>query len=131
VPDNGSCQAALFGRHWFHLDLPRHLHAFTQPALDGFLRRQGYALAPVTTVEASQCLFGFVQSTYNLLFPSAANRFYRLLQGGNGALQVLELIAWSAGALLILPAALLELLVAARLGRSATAVRFAFRPKRA
>ena len=44
VPDQGSLQARLFGRHWFHLDVPRHLWHFSARGLEklpGNQRLQG------------------------------------------------------------------------------------------
>ena len=37
VPDYASLQAKLFGKYWFHLDLPRHLHHFESDWLCGKL----------------------------------------------------------------------------------------------
>ena len=44
VPNYGSYQSRLFGKHWFHLDLPRHLFHFTQGTLFGMLNRAGFAV---------------------------------------------------------------------------------------
>jgi 2-polyprenyl-3-methyl-5-hydroxy-6-metoxy-1,4-benzoquinol methylase len=37
VPDYSSLQAKLFGKYWFHLDWPRHLHHFKSDWLCGKL----------------------------------------------------------------------------------------------
>jgi SAM-dependent methyltransferase len=42
VPNAGSLEARLFGRHWFAWDLPRHLSHFTPRSLTAMLREEGF-----------------------------------------------------------------------------------------
>jgi hypothetical protein len=65
VPDYSSLQAKLFGKYWFHLDLPRHLHHFESDWLCGKLARGGNELKIARFAEIDQSLFGFIQSCQN------------------------------------------------------------------
>jgi 2-polyprenyl-3-methyl-5-hydroxy-6-metoxy-1,4-benzoquinol methylase len=42
VPNAGSLETQLFGRHWFAWDLPRHLSHFTPRSLTAMLREAGF-----------------------------------------------------------------------------------------
>lgn len=44
VPNFDSRQARFFGRHWYALDLPRHLHHFSPRALEILLDESGFQL---------------------------------------------------------------------------------------
>ena len=49
VPNFGSWQARLFGRHWFHLDFPRHLYHFTARSLQTQLESANLQLVSKNT----------------------------------------------------------------------------------
>jgi SAM-dependent methyltransferase len=80
VPNFGSAQRRLFGRHWLHLDLPRHLWHVDRRGLDPILSRLGLVVEEVSTRSPEQDLFGFVQSSLNALFPSSPNRLFFALR---------------------------------------------------
>ena len=69
VPDSRGWQARLFGRHWLHLDVPRHLHHFSLPALRALLANAGLEAVDVWHHELEYDLFGWVQSTLNVIMP--------------------------------------------------------------
>ena len=130
VPNFGSGQRRLFGRHWLHLDLPRHLWHIDRAALDPILSRLGLSVEEVSTRSPEQDLFGFVQSALNVLFPSAPNRLFFALrrQAPKGAAPAPLVTAASflLAPLLGLPA-LADLLLSSLSGTGATLVVYARR----
>ena len=69
VPNRASWQARLFGRRWFHIDVPRHLFHFTPTALRRLLERQGLTPVRRWNLEFEIDLFGWTQSALNLVLP--------------------------------------------------------------
>jgi SAM-dependent methyltransferase len=69
VPDSGGWQARLFGRHWLHLDVPRHLYHFSLPSLRGALEGAGLEVIRVWHHEAEYDWFGWIQSGLNRIMP--------------------------------------------------------------
>lgn len=67
VPDFGGFQARLFGNKWFHLDSPRHLFHFTDKTLKRCLEDAGFKVVKRRNLSWEYDLFGFVQSSLNLL----------------------------------------------------------------
>ncbi len=67
VPDFGGFQARLFGNKWFHLDSPRHLFHFTDKTLKRCLDDAGFKVIKRRNLSWEYDLFGFVQSTLNLV----------------------------------------------------------------
>jgi len=65
VPDFGSPQAGRWGRDWFHLDVPRHLHHFTRDTLCRALDNAGLTPVHWRTMAFEYDLFGDVQSALN------------------------------------------------------------------
>jgi 2-polyprenyl-3-methyl-5-hydroxy-6-metoxy-1,4-benzoquinol methylase len=126
VPNFGSAQRALFGRHWFHLDLPRHLHHFDREALGRVLGDAGLEVVSTSTASIDQNYFGFMQSALNALFPSRPNRLYSLLkkQTTGPRTPAFDLMQLALGAALF-PASLLENALALPFGRGATLVTYA------
>lgn len=80
VPDNGGWQARIFGRHWLHLDVPRHLFHFDQRSLDGLLERAGLTPRRHWHQEIEYDLLGWSQSALNAVGP-APNVFFHSLIG--------------------------------------------------
>lgn len=78
VPDLDSAQARLFGRHWLHLDPPRHLYQYTSGALDRLLTGNGFAVIRRERFSLSMGSFGYLQSLLNVFMPSR-DLFYNLL----------------------------------------------------
>lgn len=70
VPDAGGAQARLFGAHWRHLDVPRHLFHFTRGSLLGLLERAGFEAEWWWHQEIEYDLLGWTQSALDGLgFP--------------------------------------------------------------
>lgn len=69
VPDGGGLQARLFGRHWAHLDVPRHLYHFDDRSLTRLLQRVGFQVRRRYHQELEYELFGWVQSALNAILP--------------------------------------------------------------
>ena len=70
VPDAGGLQASIFGRHWFHLDTPRHLYHFGQESAQRLLDRTGFRPLSWWHQEFEYDLMGWAQSALNALqFP--------------------------------------------------------------
>ncbi|MBI4676206.1 MAG: class I SAM-dependent methyltransferase [Elusimicrobia bacterium] len=67
VPNVESLQAGLFGRHWFHLDVPRHYFHFGAESLASVLVRQGFAIVQEDHFCLEQNPYGWIQSLYNSL----------------------------------------------------------------
>jgi SAM-dependent methyltransferase len=69
VPDSRGWQARLFGRHWLHLDVPRHLYHFSLPSLRAALDQSGLEVVRVWHHEVEYDWFGWIQSALNRLMP--------------------------------------------------------------
>jgi SAM-dependent methyltransferase len=65
VPDFGGWQARLFGRHWLHLDVPRHLQHFTAFSLGKMLDEAGFQKFVEWHQEVEYDCFGWIQSALN------------------------------------------------------------------
>jgi SAM-dependent methyltransferase len=83
VPDAGGLQAKMFGRKWFHLDVPRHLYHFDADSLTHLLQSSGYSVRRQWHQELEYDLLGWSQSTLNLLF-ALPNVFFYCLTGKLG-----------------------------------------------
>ena len=139
VPNYSSLQRILFGRHWFHLDCPRHLYHFRKRLLLTWLDENGLTVATVGTFSAEQNLFGFVQSALNVCFGRRRpNAFYHLLRrshAGPGTAaptsrRLLGLLGYAAIAAAVFPLAVIEAVAAAVTGTGATLVVYARRADR-
>jgi SAM-dependent methyltransferase len=62
VPNIGSWQARFAGRHWLHLDVPRHLCHFTPDALERALGAAGFRLARIDFRSLEHDPLGWVQA---------------------------------------------------------------------
>lgn len=67
VPNYSSLQARLTGRHWFHLDIPRHYHHFHLKVLQRLLRENGFEILETSHFVFEQNPYGWFQSLYNAL----------------------------------------------------------------
>jgi SAM-dependent methyltransferase len=70
VPDSRGWQARLFGRDWFHLDVPRHLYHFSLLSLRAALDQAGLEVIRVWHDEAEYDWFGWIQSALNRIMPA-------------------------------------------------------------
>lgn len=78
VPNSGSFQAKLFGRHWLHLDVPRHLYHFNLKSLKGLLKKVGFTITHDRYGEVEYDILGWSQSFMNCLLPQS-NLFFKIL----------------------------------------------------
>lgn len=79
VPNIESLQAQLFGRLWFHLDVPRHYHHFGESSLVSMIERRGYTVERKEQLNLEQNPYGALQSLMNRFgFPE--NFLYSLLK---------------------------------------------------
>jgi SAM-dependent methyltransferase len=81
VPDSQGWQARLFGRHWLHLDVPRHLYHFSLPSLRAALDQSGLEVVRVWHHEAEYDWFGWIQSALNRIMPRPNILFDALTRG--------------------------------------------------
>lgn len=130
VPNFGSFQSRLFGKHWFHLDLPRHLFHLTRSSLERALKTQGFEPMLWETRSADQNLYGFVQSALNSLFSwQSPNLLYGTLKNSKEAKrspgQWLSLFVQLGLCTLLGPLALIENWISTGLGRGATLIVYA------
>lgn len=65
VPDNGGWQARVFGRHWLHLDVPRHLFHFDRRSLARLLEMTRFKIVREWHKEFEYDLLGWSQSVLN------------------------------------------------------------------
>lgn len=106
VPDAAGWQARAFGRHWFHLDAPRHLHHFTGASLGKILDSCGLDSVREWHQEIEYDLLGWSQSALNC-FMKPQNLFFDLLRGRKPAAGALKAAAaWTLGAMLTAGAAI-------------------------
>ncbi len=61
VPNFGGAQARLFGSRWFHLDVPRHRHHFTDEGLRAAMESAGLRVERVATSTSAVGFAGSVQ----------------------------------------------------------------------
>jgi len=80
VPNIDGIQAKLFGRRWFHLDVPRHLYHYSKTSLSALLQATGFRPVLRWHQEFEYDLVGWPQSTLNCLLPTP-NVFINLLMG--------------------------------------------------
>lgn len=85
VPNAAGLQARLFGRHWLHLDVPRHLYHFNDHSLASLLELAGLSPIRRWNQEFEYDLLGWSQSALNALMPNQ-NVFYRTIVGKRAGL---------------------------------------------
>lgn len=67
VPNYSSWQARVFGRYWFHLDVPRHYFHFSLKSLESLLARHRFRIVQLDHFSFEQNPYGILQSLYNAL----------------------------------------------------------------
>jgi 2-polyprenyl-3-methyl-5-hydroxy-6-metoxy-1,4-benzoquinol methylase len=65
VPNYGSAQARILGKHWFHLDVPRHYTHFSERGLLALLERTSFLPLDVAHFSLEQNPYGWIQSLEN------------------------------------------------------------------
>lgn len=58
LPNALSVEARLFGRYWFGLDLPRHLHHFSPRTISALLEAEGFSVERITPEFQASSLAG-------------------------------------------------------------------------
>lgn len=132
VPNFGSTQQRLFGKHWFHLDLPRHLYHFTEKSLITLLNKHDLQPISVQTSSLDQNIFGFIQSAINCLLPHRANLLFTFLkrklnQTDNKFVNIVYVGLSVLLAAVLLPFSIIENTISAWRGRGATLIIYAKR----
>jgi methyltransferase family protein len=108
VPNLSSFQSRLAGKHWFHLDIERHLYHFTPQGLRKLLETIHFNVMQVTTFSLEQGPFGAMQSFLNCLgLPQEA--FYRILKREVSASFPEKLFHYVLAGLTVFPAILFAL----------------------
>jgi len=119
VPNFAGLDARLFGKRWFHLDVPRHRVHFEPGTLTGLLDSCGFAIIHATRLSWEYNPFSLLQSTLNLALKP--NHLYRLLRRGASPWRApLATAASLAAAAILTPAALAVATLAALLGHGAS-----------
>lgn len=80
VPNFGGLQSRLFGKYWFHLDLPRHTYHFDRRSLTFALANSNLQIESIETSCIDQGIYGFIQSAINSLEISKPNTLYSILK---------------------------------------------------
>jgi 2-polyprenyl-3-methyl-5-hydroxy-6-metoxy-1,4-benzoquinol methylase len=111
VPNFLSWQSRFFRRHWFHLDLPRHVTHFEKDWLENTLGSMELEIISQTTFTASQNIYGFMQSSLNKFISRKPNRLYKLLTQSHQRRDWVALVGWALLAIPLMPFALLEALI--------------------
>ena len=92
VPDFGGLQARVFGRHWLHLDVPRHLYHFTRSGLEKLLETAGFHVVRISNQEIEYDWFGWMQSALNGVFKTP-NILFDSLTGKSRRVSRLQIAA--------------------------------------
>jgi 2-polyprenyl-3-methyl-5-hydroxy-6-metoxy-1,4-benzoquinol methylase len=83
VPNVASWQAGLFGKHWLHLDPPRHRYHFTPRTLARLLDDSRFTIVRSTTFALEYDLFGWLQSALNFVCSRPNVLFEKLTAKGD------------------------------------------------
>jgi SAM-dependent methyltransferase len=89
VPNFASLQSRFAGRHWFHLDVPRHLHHFRKDVLVQMLESRGFSVTRVSHMNLEQNIYGWLQSFYNRA-GFHHNLLYELLRNKSARSEILS-----------------------------------------
>jgi len=80
VPNAGGWQSQLFGKHWIHRDVPRHLYHFNPKSLQKLLNKAGFKMIQSAHQEFEYDVLGWSQSMLNCV-SKTPNQFFHLLTG--------------------------------------------------
>jgi SAM-dependent methyltransferase len=125
VPNYGSLQRKLFGKHWFHLDLPRHLFHFNNDSLRSMISASGFSIKKTACSCIDQQIFGFIQSTLNFIHPDKPNILYSILKRTSQKIGKFRIFIHLLLAGIILPIAILDFFLATITGQGACIVIYA------
>jgi 2-polyprenyl-3-methyl-5-hydroxy-6-metoxy-1,4-benzoquinol methylase len=102
VPNLQSWQARASGRHWLHLDMPRHRYHFDSHTLRKLLTAADFEIAAMHTVVVEYDWFGAIQSLLNALC-ARPNVLFEMLTARNPTLPRKKLTLDRAVSLLLAP----------------------------
>ena len=119
VPNFNSFQQRIFGRHWFHLDLPRHLIHLEPDWLVSRLKSEGLKIERISHFDLIQNSYGFIQSALNCLSVKNSNEFYKMLQYESQRKRI-KFIFYCFTAALLTPFAILESILSSTAKRGST-----------
>ena len=120
VPNSDGLHAQLFGPHWLHLDVPRHLFHFGPRSVQKLLMATGFEPFARWDAELEYDLLGFLQSAQDMISPTPRVLF-DTLRGKTPRSAPERWVYLFAGALLS-PLALLTTGLGAGLGMGGTLV---------
>ena len=126
VPDFGGIQSKLYRGAWLHLDAPRHLHHFTEASLSRLLDQSGFGVERTHHQELEYDVFGWIQSTENLL-PARKNRSFEWARGRREGVSALNSLSSGLFIAAMAPTALLLTAASTLLGRGGTLIQIARR----
>lgn len=113
IPNIDSWQARLFGKNWFHRDIPRHLFHYTPSTLKKILEKHQLHIETIEHFSLEYNPFGFIQSFYNYSL-SDNNEFYEYLKNIQADLKYKNiprlLLCLALLPILIIPAVILSIL---------------------
>ncbi|HEV2114268.1 MAG TPA: class I SAM-dependent methyltransferase [Terriglobales bacterium] len=92
VPNAAGWQARIFGAHWLHRDVPRHLYHFGPTALGSLLEREGFTVTHFWNQEFEYDLLGWSQSALNAI-SGTPNLFFSTITGRKPNAKVLARFA--------------------------------------
>lgn len=127
VPDAGGWQARVFGRHWLHLDVPRHLFHFDRRSLRRMLETTGFALVGSWHQEIEYDLIGWSQSALNAAAMEPNIFFNTIIHKPVRSSRFVKAVHLAAGSLLTAAAVPLALASSAA-GRGGTLIAAATKP---
>ena len=120
VPNYTSIQSRIFQRHWFHLDIPRHLYHFGKYNLFKALESRQFNIHSSSSCSLEQSVFGFIQSLLNRMnIHNTPNHFYQTLKMSTGKPNPGVLFSGIMMTILALPFALLEYIYSCLTGQGA------------
>ena len=108
LPNFESLTARLFHKHWFGLDLPRHLYHFSPRSLVMLLAAHGFSVVKVSHFSAEYSAFVVLQTLLNAVLPRRDVLAESIRRGGRPGSRIT--LGWSVfvlAALLMVPALLL------------------------
>jgi len=117
VPNFGGTQSRMFGKHWFHLDLPRHTYHFSRNSLTSLLDNNGLSIYSISTNCPDQSIFGFIQSTLNCLPHREPNILYSILKTAQNRPGIYMTLLQIFLAGMLVPLGILEYLLSTVCGR--------------
>ena len=103
VPNYGGAQAEASGKHWFHLDIPRHFWQFRPAPLQRMIEQQGFLVAGTSTFSFEYDWFGTLQSWLNSSLGNE-NTLFEVLKGEHPLASGSSLLSLAMGSALALPA---------------------------